>query len=50
MIGFERHLDLFELLGNVAGRSLQGSAREVGDDLLPGRAGNVDARSSGLAD
>ena len=50
MIGFEGDLHLAELPGDILRRSLQSSARQLGQHLLSGRTGDVYARAGGLPD
>ena len=50
MIGFEGDLHLAELPGDILRRSLQSSARQLGQHLLSGRTGDVYARAGGLSD
>lgn len=50
MVGFECDLHLAEFLGDILRRRLQSSARQLGQHLLPGRTGDVDARAGCLPD
>ena len=50
MVGFKGDLHLAEFPGDILRRSLQSSARQLGQHLLPGRAGDVYARAGGLPD
>ena len=50
MVGFEGDLHLAELPGDILRRCLQSSARQLGQHLLPGRAGDVYARPGCLPD
>ena len=50
MVGFEGYLHLAELPGDILRRSLQSSAGQLGQHLLPGRTGDVYTRSGGLPD
>ena len=50
MVGFEGYLHLAELPGDILRRSLQSSARQLGQHLLSGRTGDVYARPGGLSD
>ena len=49
MVGFEGYLHLAELPGDILRRSLQSSAGQLGQHLLPGRTGDVYARPGGLS-
>jgi len=49
MIGFEGYLHLAELPGDILRRSLQSSACQFGQHLLPGRTGDVYTRPGSLS-
>ena len=49
MVGFEGYLHLAELPGDILRRSLQSSAGQLGQHLLPGRTGDVYTRPGSLS-